>query len=282
MFKFLHSILLAALIGVLAGCTVFRGHVRTKAGTELSPPANASSASTVNEDFSVDSLTIPAGSKITINEKLATSTAPAEKTTEVTLSKDTVHRTENHITTASVAAPRAPDQTVALAKLDNDERRPVLYLAIAFALGAGALLYFQQRSLAEICGILSVIAFALWWAMGHEKLLGWTFGALAAGAIGYFVYTEYRKAKIQGAANLATGTVKNIVQSVEEMAVDAPQAINTLKQDYLSSNLDASQKTLVAAVKPTIDTKYIQEAASAKADVPPVVAVPVAIPAPSP
>jgi hypothetical protein len=252
----------------LSGCAVFRGHIHTKAGTQVSPPSDASSASTVNEDFSVDSITIPAGSKITVTQKAATSSAPSEKTTEITLSKDSVHKVENHITQASVAAPRAPDQTVALAKLDIAERRPVLYLALGLALAAGVLLYFQQRALAEIAGILSVIAFALWWVMGHEALLAWTFGTLAFIATAYFIYAEYRKAKIQGAADLATGTVKNIVQSVEEMAVDAPHAITTLKQDYLDPNLDASQKTLVAAIKPTIDTKYIQEAAAQKVSPP--------------
>lgn len=129
-------ITLILLLG-LTGCAA-SGLMR-KGGFKLQPPKDASAPSVVNSGEIVAETVIPAGTVKTIVESKGTATEPAKKETRYTFTEETVERSVEKTESATLANPRAPDQTVALAKVAAAERRYLLFIGIGLFVAGIAL-----------------------------------------------------------------------------------------------------------------------------------------------
>jgi hypothetical protein len=200
----------------------------------------------VDEGFSLATVDIPKGSVIKITE------APdGTKTTEVTVAEKTQHRVETNTNKVSIAPPRAPDQTVALRKADNAERRFILFASGALLIAALVLTYLKQKTAAAFCGIGAVGAFIAWYVAGDIWVMR---GLLAVGAIGviWWLVNELRDKRV------AKETLRRTIATVEELQVDQPAMAKELKE-YQEANLDQKHKDLIDEIKPTIDKTYIDK-----------------------
>lgn len=107
---------------------------RVKNGpVSITPPVNASSPSSASVEVGAVETVIPAGAVKRVKETEATADSPATKETVYEFPVASVEREKSTKHTAIIANERAPDQTVALAKVEAAERRWLLFAAI----GAG-------------------------------------------------------------------------------------------------------------------------------------------------
>lgn len=153
--------MLIILLG-LTGCAT-SGLIR-KGGFKLQPPKDASMPSVVNSGEILAETVIPAGTVKTILESQGTATEPAKKETRYTFTEETVERSVEKTESATLANPRAPDQTVALAKVAAAERRYLLFVGIGLFVSAIALkaLLPAWKGLANGAFLGAVLALAAW------------------------------------------------------------------------------------------------------------------------
>lgn len=197
-----------------------------------------------------------------MTETPATADRAAQKVTELVMSGDSERRTETKETRVSVAPPRAPDQTVALKKVANSERRPLLYLAILLLAGAGVGAYFHLASLTKLAAIGAGVCFIFWVAIGNEQLLTYCFLGFAALTGVYLIYSDWHRKMLQT-------TLVKTAQSVEEFAVDNPAAAKILKDEYLAENItDREHLAVVEKAKGQINTTYVDKVVAAKLQAP--------------
>lgn len=233
-----------ALFVLAAGCAT-PGRVKTKGGNEIRPPTDAQAPSTVDEAFTVDSMTIHKGSVIRIIE------APGQpKVTEIIPSQDTERKVEQTENRVSIAQPRAPDQQVALRKADNAERRWILVGAGLLLLAALVFTYLRQKVAATLCGVGAMGAFVAWYASGNAILM---YSLVGLGVCGILVWIIIELREKRRTKEALTRTVA----SIEELKVDSPRIAKEV-MEYQSANLDASHKKLISDLKPEIDRTYIE------------------------
>jgi hypothetical protein len=238
-------------LAVLAGCTYAPGKIRLGKHS-VTAPADAQAPAVLNEGHRTEVLTLPKGSTIT-----RTPTPSGGESVEYSLSSDTTQTTTEDTTHAEVPPPRPPDQTVALKKVANNERRPFLYIGAGLAAVAGFFLYRHLMVLAKLTGLGAAVCFVFWWAIGNEQLLTYCFIGLAVLTAGYFIYADWRKRRIEGA-------LRTTEQSIAEFSVDHPAVAKSLKEEYLDVNRDEAHKEEAAKAAAKMDRSYLAEQIEAK------------------
>jgi hypothetical protein len=238
--------LLLLTLALLAGCNT--GRIKTPNGVTLYSPKDASAPSSVKEGQKAFRTTIPAGTVVVRESVAATLESPAieRETTSYTQPAERVE-TETK-TDISVAAPRTPDQAVALHKADLAERRILLFAAIG-ALGVAAVLaYARQRDLAIVAGSIAAALFALWYAPWLSIV---AIGLVVAG-LAWWMYSQWRE------KSKTTEALRRTIQTVEELKIDQPAMAKEIVE-YQSANLDTEHKSLIQSLQPSIDKKYVLE-----------------------
>lgn len=238
--------ILLLTLALLAGCNT--GRIKTPGGVTLNAPKDASAPSSVKEGQKVVKTAIPAGTVVVKESVAQTPQSPAieRETTTYALAAE---KTETVSTSETVvAAPRAPDQALALHKADLAERRVMLFAAIGALAGAAILGYARQKDLAIVAGSVAAALFALWYA----PWLSIVAAALVAAGIAWWMYAQWKE------KSKTTEALRRTVQTVEELKVDQPQMAAEI-QEYQSSNLDREHKEIMQALKHTISDIYIRE-----------------------
>lgn len=241
---------------LLCGCLHFPGAIRLGKHS-VTPPRDAQSPTVLTESHRAETLSLPKGSTVTETPAGVGGAPAGGKVVTYSLSEDTERTVQEDDTRAEVAPPRAPDQTVALTKVRNAERRPFLYLAIGCTIGAGALLYYHVMAVAKLAALGAAVFFVFWWAIGNERLLTWSFVGLAVVTAAYFVYADHRKRLLQG-------VVRTTEQSVAEFALDHPGPGRALREEYLDVNRDEAHKLEAAKAAAAMDRSYIDEQTAAR------------------
>lgn len=105
----------------------------------------------------------------------------------LTFKHDTLMRVvENH----QAATTGTVDTSVALRRVDNAARMPLLYAAIGAAVGAAGFLFLKYPTPALLCGAASVVFFIAWQAAGLPAWF-WVVGAVAlAGGVALWLGHE--------------------------------------------------------------------------------------------
>jgi hypothetical protein len=183
---------------LLAGCNT-TGIIRSRDGTALAAPQNAASQSSIATGEQEAEAVVPKGSRVKVTEEAAmpaqpatanTPAAPAQPATKITeyeLAADMPLRSTASSQEIIVAPPRAPDQSVALKKADNEARAPLLYVGIGLAV-IGLLVAFVLKY--PVIGMkISLLggggAFAAWKIADVPSWL-WAVGVLMALVAAFF------------------------------------------------------------------------------------------------
>ncbi len=153
---------------------------------EASAPADAQQPTTVSQGEKKTDTSIAAGTRAKIPVKVNGQSLLMEfefpEIKQVSLER---------VSEATVSQPRPPDQTVALKKLDNEDKRPLLYCSIGAAVLAVASLYFRYPGPAALCGAASAGFFAAW---RLSDLPSWFWAvALAAVAVAAGLYLGHER-----------------------------------------------------------------------------------------
>lgn len=189
----------------VAGCTTTGSLSSSGRPAYVQPPKDAAMPSTVSGTTTTTQTTIAPGTTISEGSPPQGASTPlAGATTEmvetiqrlVTLPQITSTQT-THSEQVIVAAPRQPDTSVELHKVDVKERRPLLYVGIALiitGIAVAALLHFPTPGL--ICAAAGFLCFVLWFISGETWLMYCIVGLpLLAGGLyaGYEVCTHHVK-----------------------------------------------------------------------------------------
>lgn len=175
----------------LSGCARFGFGPRISTpSANVHAPADTGKPATVNDSHTTETTTVPPGSKITVTEKAAVPATdkqpeqPATKITEIVPSQPMQwQRTEATVQ----ASTGTVDTSIAQKRLDNDERRWLLFAAIGCAAAAVVLHSIMPAwpGLWKGAGIGAAFALAAW---KFAELPAWlwlaafaVFGAMAAG-----------------------------------------------------------------------------------------------------
>lgn len=236
-------------LALLAGCNT--GRITTPGGISLNAPKDASAPSSVKEAQRSVSTAIPAGTVVVRESVAATPESPAierETTTYNAPSERVETETKSEV---SVAAPRAPDQAVALHKADLASKRPLLITVIVATFLAGFALYRGKIDLAAVAGSIAAAFALLWWALGNPVVMITALVVVACG-VGFYILSRHRSAAKTEEA------LRRQVQSVEELKIDNPSVAMELKE-YNDANMDSEHKAIIQAIKPTINDKYLRE-----------------------
>lgn len=165
----MNKILLCATLFLLIGCT--SGKLRI-GRTVVQPPPNAQTPSFANTGEKTVETSIPAG---TVKETVKTQGNATESPKEVTryvFPEATTEKTVEITQSASLSNERAPDQTVALRKEENNARAPLLYAAIgACVVGIGFI--FMKWPTPAACSFGAGIIFFIAWQV--SGLPSWFF-----------------------------------------------------------------------------------------------------------
>lgn len=196
------------------GCASGLGKATVRAGfSTVTPPSNASGPTTVAVAESATKVVVDAGTKVTSSPASAASAAKEV----VEFPKMVIDQTTTSNST-SVAPPRAPDQSVALAKVDVADRRPLLYVAIglllvAIGVGSPGLLDHPTAGLAIAAG---AGIFFLAWRAASEPWLAYAGGALAlvgvALAVGYEISQMHARQAAKLSSSLSAPTTTAITK----------------------------------------------------------------------
>jgi hypothetical protein len=243
------TLLLFLTLALLAGCNT--GRIKTPNGVTLYSPKDASAPSSVKEGQKSVKTTIPAGTVVVRENIEATPQSPAieRETTSYTQPAEKVE-TETK-TDISVAAPRAPDQAVALRNADNKARAPLLYAVIVGAVITGILIYAGKIDAAVASGSIAAALGMTWYAYGSPLFMAAAIVLVVLG-VGFLIWRQHNKAQ------KTTEALRRTVQTVEELKIDQPAMAKEI-MDYQSSNLDSEHKTLLQDLQHTINDKYLRE-----------------------
>jgi hypothetical protein len=235
-------------LALLAACNT--GRIRTPNGVMLNSPKDASAPSSVKEGQRAVRTVIPAGTTVVRETVAATAESPAieRETTSYTQPAEKVE-TET-MTDISVAAPRAPDQAVALHSIDVASKRPLLIAVIVATFIAGLALYRGKLDLAAVAGSIAAAMALLWWALGNPFVMVTALVLVACG-VGFYIWSRHKSAAKTEEA------LRRQVQSVEELKIDNPSVAKELKE-YNDANMDSEHKAIIQAIKPTINDKYLR------------------------
>ena len=179
------------LPAILGGCTLGRASVKT-ATAEAIAPADPDTPAVVKSA----GIEIPAGSPVEIRREVvqdapATPGEPAPAPREVVTIKTTpaaplVIRAES----ATSGTSRAPDARAELRRVDNAARAPLLYVAIACALGAVAAGFLRYPTATIAAGAASGVFFVAWQSAGLPAWLVVLAWVLIGGAVALVIGHE--------------------------------------------------------------------------------------------
>ena len=189
------SLLAITALLAMSGCMATQGRVAIDKAksifggspkVEASAPADAQQPTTVSQGERKTDTEIAAGTRARIPVKVNGQSLLMEfefpEIKQVSLER---------VSEATVSPPRPPDQAVALRKLDNEDRRPLLYCSIGAAVLAVASLYFRYPGPAALCGAASAGFFAAW---RLSDLPSWFWAvALAAVAVAAGLYLGHER-----------------------------------------------------------------------------------------
>ncbi len=201
------------LVAFLAcGCASGLGKAKVLVGSSIvTPPENASSPTKVAVAESVTRVVVDAGTKVTSSP--ASPSAVAAQVVE--FPKMVVEQTTKSNAT-EVAAPRAPDQSVALSKVAVADRRPLLWAAMACAVVA-ILVGSPGLGAHPTAGLMIGFGaglFFLAWRAASEPWLGYAAGAaILIGvtlAVGYEISLMHQRKAV--AASTTTTVKPSVVQ----------------------------------------------------------------------
>ncbi len=182
------------LVATFSGCGVFRGLPKIRVGeTTVTAPADAGRPATLATSDAGTTMSIPAGStvKVTTTEAqpatASVAAKPAVTITEIVPTKDTlIQHTEKRIQ----ADTGTVDTSVAVRRIDAQERRPLLYCSIVAAVAGLGFMYVRFQAIAVMCFIGSG-AFFLAWRM--SEISPWVGGLFLVAAVAGFAF--YKRAE---------------------------------------------------------------------------------------
>lgn len=178
--KYLWVILVFGLIGC--------GTPRIKSGTTTVQAQKANEDVTLKKDTSKKTVVAPAGTTVTRTITPAAEGAPAQETQvwtfpgEVSVITDSTHE---------VASTGKINTKVAEAAIDADERRPLLFMAMACVVGAIFFIWKAYPTGAYLSGVAALVFFLAW---KLDDLPNWYWGVgVAAIAVAAGIYFGYEK-----------------------------------------------------------------------------------------
>lgn len=189
-----------------SGCAFGRARVKTATATALAPADPATPATVQSAGIE-----IPPGSPVEIRREVVQDApaspgepAPAPRevvTISTTPAAPLVIRAES----ASSGTQRAPDARVALRRADNAARAPLLYVAIACALGAVAFGFLRYPTATIAAGLASGLFFFAWQSAGLPAWLIVLAWVLVGGAVALYAGHELgeRRKALAAAAPVA-------------------------------------------------------------------------------
>ncbi len=192
---------LLCLAAFSSGCTLGRARVKTSTASAIAPADPATPARVQSAGIE-----IPAGSPVEIRREVVQDAPsnpgePAPEPREVVTIKTTpaaplVIRAES----AESGTQRAPDARAELRRVDNAARAPLLYVAIACALGAVAAGFLKYPTATIAAGLASGVFFFAWQSAGLPAwlvVLAWVLiGGAVALVIGHEVGERRRSAEV--------------------------------------------------------------------------------------
>lgn len=128
-------------------------------------PQDPGTPAVVSGDKSITTMPVPAGSVVKVTPPPPPPTAdgtPAAATApvvETTLAAPTVLRIEAESHAASTGT---VDSSVAIRRVDNDARKPLLYFSLVALAGAGIFMWLKYPTPALMCGAGAVLLFLAW------------------------------------------------------------------------------------------------------------------------
>lgn len=166
------AIILAGLVFLMSGCSLFQRamSIVTPQGSVIGSK-DAGKPATLDSNTKTDSITIPAGTTVSVTKEQAipaipkTDTSPgqearpAREITTFTLPKDVKWEKAEY---AMVANTGTPDVSIAKKKIEAAESRILLYVSISAMIAAGFFIYTRYPTPAYISGGASLVLFAAW------------------------------------------------------------------------------------------------------------------------
>lgn len=178
----LSCIAVLAVSFALAGCSASRGGPAIRVGeNSVSRPKDAGKPATLNETKAGESVIIPAGSKVVVTETAAVAATekepakPAVKVTEVVPAEPMVWEKQETKVEANTGT---VDTSIAKARIEAEERKPLLWVAIGCV----------------VVGVLVRVVLKEWPSLGNGLLLAgvvagvaWKVSAIPAWVVGVVV-----------------------------------------------------------------------------------------------
>lgn len=207
----------AMIVVLLSGCSilpVWLGGKRMpslKVGnTVVTPPADVGKAATIDQKEGHSSLAIPAGTQVTVTRtdpQEAMGDKPAMPGTTVTAYRFDKPSEFLAFDTTIRANSGTVDTSVAIHAQDVASKRPLLYAAIASALGAVVSLFLKFPTPALLCGIASAVFFASW-KLADMPWWIWGIGVAAVG-VAAGIHFGFHRGEREPVQQTTTTTVKS-------------------------------------------------------------------------
>ncbi len=187
--------LILAAMG-LAGCSLLpaRGRIKLPEVT-VQAPKDAGTPGTAHTAKAGTSVPLPAGSVVTVTEQAAqpaqpatasTPAVPAQPASKITVITPAAASEYRHDESTVTASTGTIDTTVAKHRIEVEERRPLLYAAIAAAIAGLGFMYVRFQAIAGMCFLGAGCFFAAWRMAEISPWVGGIF--LVAAVAGYAFY----------------------------------------------------------------------------------------------
>lgn len=182
------------LCALLSGCSIFPPKVKLPGVGSVSAFKDAGTPATIAEGTERTGMRIPANSRVTMTkaEPLPSTgfLEPATTVWEFELPEPTDLMSEVRRIQASTGT---VDTTLGAKRLEAEERRPLLYCAIAAVVAAIGFMYVRFQAIAAMCGIAAVVFFMAWRMSEISPWIGGLFLVAAVAGFAFYKRAEWDK-----------------------------------------------------------------------------------------
>jgi hypothetical protein len=183
--------IVAALCVLMSGCSIFPPKVKLPGVGSVSAFKDAGTPATMAEGTDRTGMRIPANSKVTVEKREALPStgfvAPAATFYTFELPEPTDFMSEVRRIQASTGT---VDTSLASKRIDAEERRPLLYCAIAAVVAGLGFMYVRFQAIA-VMSFMAAGAFFIAWRMA--EISGWVGGLFLVAAVAGFAF--YKRAE---------------------------------------------------------------------------------------